>query len=101
VGEYVNAGGVRTYYEVYGEGEPLVLLHGGLATAESWGKLPDQLRKPSPTSWGVFYPSSRRASSATAGSTSLSKSAYLTLMVSVWVPARKTIVSSSVNVSST
>ena len=36
VGEYVNAGGVRTYYEVYGEGEPLVLLHGGLATAESW-----------------------------------------------------------------
>jgi pimeloyl-ACP methyl ester carboxylesterase len=36
VGEYVNAGDVRTYYEVYGEGEPLVLLHGGLATAESW-----------------------------------------------------------------
>ena len=36
MGEYVNAGGVRTYYEVYGEGEPLVLLHGGLATAESW-----------------------------------------------------------------
>jgi len=36
VGEYVNAGGIRTYYETYGEGEPLVLLHGGLATAESW-----------------------------------------------------------------
>ena len=36
MGEYVNAGGVRTYYEVYGEGEALVLLHGGLATAESW-----------------------------------------------------------------
>jgi pimeloyl-ACP methyl ester carboxylesterase len=36
MGEYVNAGGVRTYYETYGEGEPLVLLHGGLATAESW-----------------------------------------------------------------
>jgi pimeloyl-ACP methyl ester carboxylesterase len=36
VGEYVNAGGVRTYYETHGEGEPLVLLHGGLATAESW-----------------------------------------------------------------
>jgi pimeloyl-ACP methyl ester carboxylesterase len=35
-GEYVNAGGVHTYYEIYGEGEPLVLLHGGLATAESW-----------------------------------------------------------------
>jgi pimeloyl-ACP methyl ester carboxylesterase len=36
VGEYVNARGVRTYYEVYGAGAPLVLLHGGLATAESW-----------------------------------------------------------------
>jgi pimeloyl-ACP methyl ester carboxylesterase len=36
VGEYVNAGGLRTYYEVYGEGAPLVLLHGGLATTESW-----------------------------------------------------------------
>jgi pimeloyl-ACP methyl ester carboxylesterase len=36
VGEYVTAGGVRTYYEIYGEGESLVLLHGGLATAESW-----------------------------------------------------------------
>ena len=36
MGGYVNAGGMRTYYETYGEGEPLVLLHGGLATAESW-----------------------------------------------------------------
>ena len=36
MGEYVNAGGVRTYYETYGEGNPLVLLHGGLATSESW-----------------------------------------------------------------
>jgi len=36
VGEYMNAGGVRTYYEAYGDGEPLVLLHGGLSTAESW-----------------------------------------------------------------
>jgi hypothetical protein len=55
----------------------------------------------SPLLRGAFYPSSRRASSATAGSTSLSKSAYLTLMVSVWVPALKTMISSSVNVSST
>jgi pimeloyl-ACP methyl ester carboxylesterase len=36
VGEYANAGGVRTYYETHGEREPLVLLHGGFATAESW-----------------------------------------------------------------
>ena len=25
----VNAGGVRTYYEIEGTGEPLLLLHGG------------------------------------------------------------------------
>jgi len=34
-GDYVNAGGVRTYYEVHGTGEPLVLLHGGLCTVET------------------------------------------------------------------
>ena len=27
---YVNANGVNYYYEVHGEGEPLLLLHGGL-----------------------------------------------------------------------
>lgn len=35
VGEYVDAGGLRTYHEVHGAGEPLVLLHGGLSTAET------------------------------------------------------------------
>jgi pimeloyl-ACP methyl ester carboxylesterase len=34
-GEYIQAGGLRTYYEVHGAGEPLVLLHGGLSTVES------------------------------------------------------------------
>ena len=29
-------GGVRTYYEVHGEGDPVVLLHGGLSDADSW-----------------------------------------------------------------
>lgn len=33
----MDAGGVRTYYEIVGEGEPLVLLHGGLCTIETWG----------------------------------------------------------------
>ena len=28
-GRYVDAGGVETYYEVDGEGEPVILLHGG------------------------------------------------------------------------
>jgi len=33
-GGYVDAGGVHTYYEVVGHGDPLVLLHGGFATIE-------------------------------------------------------------------
>jgi pimeloyl-ACP methyl ester carboxylesterase len=36
-GAYVDAGGVHTYYEVVGDGDPLVLLHGGFATIETWG----------------------------------------------------------------
>ena len=34
---YVDAGGLRTYYEAEGTGEPLVLLHGGLTTIETFG----------------------------------------------------------------
>ena len=34
-GEFVDANGVRTYYEVEGGGEPLVLLHGGLCAIET------------------------------------------------------------------
>lgn len=30
VGKYVNAGDAKIYYEVYGQGKPLVLLHGGV-----------------------------------------------------------------------
>ena len=33
---YVDADGVRTYYEADGAGEPLLLLHGGFATIETW-----------------------------------------------------------------
>ena len=29
-GHYYNVGDARLYYEVYGKGEPLVLLHGGV-----------------------------------------------------------------------
>lgn len=36
VGRYVDANGVHTYFEVTGEGEPVVLLHGGMSIAESW-----------------------------------------------------------------
>ena len=35
-GKYVEANGLRVYYETYGEGEPLLLIHGGTATSQSW-----------------------------------------------------------------
>jgi pimeloyl-ACP methyl ester carboxylesterase len=36
MGEYIETGGVRTYYEAVGEGDPVVLIHGGATTGESW-----------------------------------------------------------------
>jgi pimeloyl-ACP methyl ester carboxylesterase len=39
VQDYVDAGGVRTYYEAHGSGEPLVLLHGGFCPVETFGGL--------------------------------------------------------------
>ena len=33
---YIDAGGVRTYYEARGAGDPVVMLHGGFATIETW-----------------------------------------------------------------
>src|SRR6476661_7081003 len=38
-GNYVDVEGVRTYYEVTGTGEPLILLHGGLCPAETFDPL--------------------------------------------------------------
>jgi pimeloyl-ACP methyl ester carboxylesterase len=35
-GTYVEANGLRVYYETCGEGEPLLLIHGGTATSGSW-----------------------------------------------------------------
>ena len=34
-GTYIEANGLRVYYEVYGEGEPMLLIHGGTATSRS------------------------------------------------------------------
>jgi pimeloyl-ACP methyl ester carboxylesterase len=36
-GGYVDLRGVRTWYEEEGAGEPLLLLHGGFCTNETWG----------------------------------------------------------------
>ena len=33
----VDANGIRTHYAIYGQGSPVVLLHGGLANADYWG----------------------------------------------------------------
>ena len=35
-GTYIEANGLRVYYEVYGQGEPLLLIHGGTTTFRSW-----------------------------------------------------------------
>lgn len=37
MGEYVELSGVRTWYEAEGDGDPLLLLHGGFCTNETWG----------------------------------------------------------------
>jgi len=43
---YVPVNGLKVYYEVYGEGRPLVLLHGAFLTIEmNWGQLIPELSK--------------------------------------------------------
>jgi pimeloyl-ACP methyl ester carboxylesterase len=33
---YTEANGLTIYYEVHGEGQPLVLIHGGTASSQAW-----------------------------------------------------------------
>ena len=43
---YVPVNGIKVYYEVYGEGKPLVLLHGAFMNIEmNWGQLLPELSK--------------------------------------------------------
>lgn len=35
-GHYVQANGINIYYEAYGSGEPLILIHGGSVTCKMW-----------------------------------------------------------------
>ena len=35
-GAYAEVNGINLYYETHGAGRPLVLLHGGFASAASW-----------------------------------------------------------------
>jgi pimeloyl-ACP methyl ester carboxylesterase len=42
MGGYVKVGDLNTWYDEHGGGEPLVLLHGGLSTNETWARqMPD------------------------------------------------------------
>jgi pimeloyl-ACP methyl ester carboxylesterase len=54
-GNYVDAGGLRTYYEVSGEGEPLLLLHGGFCPAETFDGLTPLLAQ----AYRVYLPERR------------------------------------------
>lgn len=43
---YASANGTKVYYEVYGEGKPIILLHGAYYTIEmNWGQLIPELAK--------------------------------------------------------
>ena len=42
MGDYVKIGELNTWYDEQGAGEPLVLLHGGISTNETWaGQMQD------------------------------------------------------------
>ncbi|HKG07346.1 MAG TPA: alpha/beta hydrolase, partial [Pedobacter sp.] len=43
---YAPVNGIKVYYEVYGEGRPIVLLHGAFMTIDlNWGQLIPELSK--------------------------------------------------------
>ena len=46
IGRYVQASDARIYYEVYGKGTPILILHGGgVGTPYELGKILDELKK--------------------------------------------------------
>jgi pimeloyl-ACP methyl ester carboxylesterase len=55
MGDYVELEGVRTWYDDQGVGSPLVLLHGGLMTNESWFAQMPVLS----SEWHVYAPERR------------------------------------------
>ena len=54
-GAYVDAGGLNTYYEVNGAGDPLLLLHGGFCPAETFDGLTPGLAE----AYRVYLPERR------------------------------------------
>jgi pimeloyl-ACP methyl ester carboxylesterase len=45
VGNYIDVNGIKIYYEIYGEGEPLLLLHGNSGSINSFGYQIPELSK--------------------------------------------------------
>jgi pimeloyl-ACP methyl ester carboxylesterase len=45
IGRYAEVNGLKMYYEVHGQGKPLVLLHGSFGTAEVWAHVLPTLTK--------------------------------------------------------
>lgn len=54
-GDYVDADGLTTYYEVNGAGDPLLLLHGGFCSAETFDRLTSGLA----AAYRVYLPERR------------------------------------------
>ena len=38
-GQYADVNGISLYYETYGAGRPMILLHGGLGSGEMFGPI--------------------------------------------------------------
>ena len=54
-GQYADVNGLKSYYEVHGQGEPLVLMHGGFCTVEVLSSLTAELAP----HYQVFVPERR------------------------------------------
>src|SRR5436190_23902147 len=54
-GEYATVNGIKMYYEIFGKGEPLLMIHGGSASIESWFEQLPELAK----TYRVIAPDSR------------------------------------------
>jgi pimeloyl-ACP methyl ester carboxylesterase len=54
-GTFIQVNGLRMYYESYGEGTPVILLHGGLKTSRMWAQVVPALSR----NYRVITPDSR------------------------------------------
>jgi pimeloyl-ACP methyl ester carboxylesterase len=52
---YVDLDGVRTYYEIHGAGDPVVLLHGGMCPIDTWSAQTEALAR----TYRVYLPERR------------------------------------------